>query len=132
PSGVAPVLVGSVLADRIQIFPGDTLILISMENLRPDLMGGLTPTLRQFQVTGTFTTGMYDYDSKNLYTTLESAQDLLGLQPDVAGGIGVRTADPDQVGPVGDALTQRLGFPFYVETWKTTNSALFSALKLEK
>lgn len=132
PSGLSPVLMGTNLADRMQVFPGDTLVLVSMENLRPDLMGGLTPTLRMFEVTGTFTTGMYDYDSKNLYTTLAAAQDLLGLGPDVASGIGVRTPDPDHVAPVGDALGQRLGFPYYVETWVTTNRALFSALKLEK
>lgn len=132
PSGLAPVLVGNDLATRMQLFEGDTLVLVSMENLRPDLMGGLTPTLRKFQVTGTFQTGMYDYDSKNLYTTLAAEQDLLGLPPDVVSGLGVRTADPDRVAPIGESLSSRLGFPYYVETWASTNRALFSALKLEK
>ena len=132
PSGLAPVLVGSGLAVRLQVFSGDTLVVVSMENLRPDIFGGLTPTLRMFEVTGTFTTGMYDYDTKNLYTTIAAAQDLLGLAPDVASGIGVRTADADRAGPVGDEMQRRLGFPYFVESWITTNKALFSALKLEK
>ena len=132
PSGLAPVLVGSGLAVRLQVFSGDTLVVVSMENLRPDVFGGLTPTLRMFEVTGTFTTGMYDYDTKNLYTTIAAAQDLLGLAPDVASGIGVRTADADRAGPVGDEMQRRLGFPYFVESWITTNKALFSALKLEK
>jgi lipoprotein-releasing system permease protein len=131
-SGLAPVIMGTDLAETMQIFAGDTLTVVSMENLRPDMFGGLTPTLRMFEVTGTFTTGMYDYDTKNLYTTIEAAQDLLGLDADVVGGIGVRTTDADRAGEVGEALTDKLGFPYYVESWMTTNRALFSALKLEK
>lgn len=132
PSGLAPILMGSGLAGRLQVLSGDTLVVVSMEHLRPDLFGGLTPTLRMFEVTGTFTTGMYDYDTKNLYTTMAAAQDLLGLTPDVASGIGVRTADADRAGSVGEELQRRLGFPYFVESWITTNNALFSALKLEK
>ena len=132
PSGLAPILMGSGLATRLQVFSGDTLVVVSMEHLRPDVFGGLTPTLRMFEVTGSFTTGMYDYDTKNLYTTIVAAQDLLGLAPDVVSGIGVRTGDADRAGPVGDELQRRLGFPYFVESWITTNKALFSALKLEK
>jgi lipoprotein-releasing system permease protein len=131
-SGLAPVLMGNNMAERMQVFAGDTLIIISMENLRPDMLGGLTPTLRLFEVTGTFTTGMYDYDSKNLYTTIEAAQDLLTLPPEVVSGLGARTTDADGVASIGEELTRRLGFPYIVQTWITTNRALFSALKLEK
>jgi lipoprotein-releasing system permease protein len=131
-SGLAPVLLGTEIAERMQIFAGDTIVVVSLENLRPDMLGGLTPTLRLFEVTGTFTTGMYDYDTKNLYTTIAAAQDLLGLPDTVVAGIGVRTEDPDQAGVVGETLYEKLGFPYAVESWMTTNSALFSALKLEK
>ena len=75
---------------------------------------------------------MYDYDSKNLYTTIEAAQELLGLPSSVISGLGVRVADPDIAQAVGEELQNRLGFPYYVESWITTNRALFSALKLEK
>ena len=131
-SGLAPILLGQGLADRMNLFEGDTLVLVAMENLRQDLFGGLTPALRQFEVTGTFQTGMYEYDTRNVYTTLAAAQDLLGLGPDTVSGIGVRTTDPEQAGPVGEAIQERLGFPYYVESWMVTNRALFSALRLEK
>ncbi len=133
PSGLNPILLGSALADRMQLFEGDTVVVIAFENLRRDMFGGLTPALRNFEVTGTFTTGMYDYDMQNVYTTLEAAQELLGLDAaDQVSGIGVRTTDPDLATPVGDELQIRLGFPYHVQTWITTNRALFSALKLEK
>ena len=132
PSGLPPVLVGGDLANNLQLFIGDTLTVISTENLQPNMLGGLTPTVRLFEVTGTFTTGMYDYDSKNLYTTIAAAQDLLGLGEDVVSGLGVRTSNPDLATAVGEEIQSRLGFPYYVESWITTNRALFSALKLEK
>ena len=74
---------------------------------------------------------MYDYDSKNLYTTIEAARDLLGLPDSVVSGLGARTSDPDLAQAVGEELQNRLGFPYYVESWNTTNRALVSALKLE-
>lgn len=132
PSGLSPMLVGIGLADRMQLFPGDTLVVISFENLRQGLMG-LSPTMRNFEVTGTFATGMYDYDTQNVYTTLEAAQELLGIESEgLVSGVGVRTTDPELATRVGDEIQARLGFPYYVESWKTTNRALFSALKLEK
>jgi lipoprotein-releasing system permease protein len=131
-SGLSPILMGIGLADRMQIFPGDTLIVISFENLKQGLLG-LTPTMRNFEVTGTFATGMYDYDTQNVYTTLEAAQELLGIQgEDLVSGVGVRTVDPELATEVGDDIQARLGYPYFVESWKTTNGALFSALKLEK
>ena len=131
-SGLPAALVGSGLATRMQLFAGDTILVLSMENLRPDLFGGLSPTIRQFEVTGTFTTGMYEYDNKNIYTTIAAAQDLLGLADTVVSGIGVRTDAPDDATAIGESLQSKLGYPYYVESWITTNSALFSALKLEK
>ncbi len=133
PSGLNPILLGTGLADRMQLFEGDTVVVIAFENLRQDLFGGLTPALRNFEVTGTFTTGMYEYDNGNIYTTLEAAQELLGLDDtDQVSGIGVRTVDPGLATAVGDEIQSLLGFPYYVESWITTNRALFSALKLEK
>jgi lipoprotein-releasing system permease protein len=131
-SGLPPLLLGSGLADRMQVFDGDTLTVIAFENLRMDFMGNPIPSIVAFEVTGTFTTGMYDYDTRNVYTNLPAAQDLLGLAPDTVSGIGVRTTDPELAGRVGEEIRARLGAPYYVESWITTNRALFSALKLEK
>lgn len=133
PSGLPPMLVGSGLADRMQVFEGDTLIVVAYENLKKDVFGGVTPTLRQFEVTGTFTTGMYEYDTQNVYTRVQDAQELLGLQgTDQVSGVGVRTEDPEMASAVQDSLQRRLGLPYYVESWIIRNHALFSALKLEK
>ena len=131
-SGLPPLLMGSVLADRMGIFAGDTMVVLSLENLNPDMFGGFSPTLRQFEVTGTFTTGMYEYDLSNIYTTLPAAQELLGMPATTASGIGVRTVDPAQAAEIAATLQERLGYPYQVQSWIERNQALFSALQLEK
>lgn len=131
-SGLPPLLMGSVLADRMGIFAGDTMVVLSLENLNPDMFGGFSPTLRQFEVTGTFTTGMYEYDLSNVYTTLTAAQDLLGMDVTTASGIGVRTVDPARATPIAADMQERLGYPYQVQSWVERNQALFSALQLEK
>jgi len=130
-SGLPPLLMGSILADRMGVFTGDTLVVASFENLVYTL-GMPEPTIRPFEVSGTFTTGMYDYDLQNVYTTLEAAQDLIGLEPRTASGIGVRTVDPGRSQEIGRDLGDRLGFPYFVVSWQEQNQALFSALRLEK
>ncbi|HIF05924.1 MAG TPA: ABC transporter permease [Gemmatimonadetes bacterium] len=97
------------------------------------LLGIPTPTLRNFEVTGTFTTGMYDYDIKNIYVPLDAAQDQLGiLDAGQVGMLSVRVQDPDEAGQVAGLIQQTLGPDFQAISWTTTNSALFSALELEK
>ena len=132
-SGLPPVLMGSRLAARMQAFIGDTLTVIAFENLTVDPMGMPSPSIRLYEVTGTFTTGMYDYDIKNIYVPIEAAQEQLGiLDGDRVGGLGVRVRDPDEAGPVSDSIQAALGYEFLAISWSTTNGALFSALELEK
>ncbi len=132
-SGLPPVLMGSRLAARMQAFIGDTLTLIAFENLTVDPMGMPSPSIRLYEVTGTFTTGMYDYDIKNIYVPIEAAQEQLGiLAGDRVGGLGVRVHDPDEAGVLSDSIQAALGYEFLAISWSTTNGALFSALELEK
>ncbi len=131
-TGLFPLLMGTVLADQMGFFPCDTIVVMSLESMRADLFGGFQPTIRQFEVTGTFTTGMYEYDLSNIYARLEDAQELLGLDPENASGIGVRTDDPDGATEIGVRLGERLGYPYEVTSWVERNRALFSALELEK
>lgn len=132
-SGFPPLLVGNRLADRMLVFPGDTLLVIAYENIQRDPMGGIFPVMRQFEVTGTFSTGLYDYDLANLYARMEDVQDLLSIRDsDQVSGLGIRTTDPWTADALADSLGALLGFPYYAQGWTETNNALFSALKLEK
>ena len=130
-SGLSPILLGSDLAEGLSVETGDTLIVASFENLTYAL-GSPEATLRPFEVTGTFTTGMYDYDTRNAYTTLSAAQGLLSLDARTAGGIGARVTDPGGAQEIADALAERLGFPYFVQSWQVQNRAFFDNLRLTK
>jgi lipoprotein-releasing system permease protein len=133
PSGLPAMIMGSGLAQQLQVFEGDTLVVVGLENFQMSALGA-APVMRQFEVTGTFTTGMWEYDSKNVYTTIEQAQRLLGLDArDIVSGIGVRTTDFDRADQIGARLQETLaGANYHVTNWMDTNRSLFAALKLEK
>jgi lipoprotein-releasing system permease protein len=97
-------------------------------------MGTPQPAIRQYEVTGTFETGMYDYDIRNMYAPLEDVQELLDIaESNQVSGIGVRTEDPWTATESASRILHRLGvYPYFAESWITNNRSLFSALKLEK
>jgi lipoprotein-releasing system permease protein len=132
-SGLPAVLMGSRLAARMQLLRGDTVTLIAFENISIGPMGIPSPSMRQYQVSGTFTTGMYDYDTKNIYVTLSASQEQLGIKgKNQVSGLSVSTIDPDEAGVIAGRIQSELGNEFSAISWSATNAALFSALKLEK
>ncbi|HEX7090159.1 MAG TPA: lipoprotein-releasing ABC transporter permease subunit [Longimicrobiales bacterium] len=131
-SGLPGVLVGARLAEKLGARPGDTLLVASLENIKRSASGDIVPVYREFEVTGTFETGMYEYDQQNLYVELPVAQDLLDMQPDEVGGLAVNVGDPWNAQDVAREIDLALGFPFWTSDWMTLNRQLFSALKLEK
>ena len=128
-----PIIVGSRLADRLQVLEGDTLRIMSLEEMGEGPQGELYPSIRQFHVTGTFTTGMYDYDIGNMYAALEDVQDLLRIdEDDQVSGLGLRIQDPWEATEHAASVSDQLDGPYQVESWISQNRALFAALQLEK
>lgn len=133
PGGLVPVAVGSGVASRMNLFPGDTVTVVALENFRVGLLGELAPKMAQWEVTGIFSTGMYDYDFRNAYAALEDVQELLDMESREASLVGARTDDPWNADAVADSVGAALGgWPYAVDPWTRTNRQLFSALKLEK
>ncbi len=126
------VLLGSRIASRLSVFPGDvvTLVPVTQAKMNPAL-GVAVPRFWRFEVTGLFNTGMFQYDNQFVVVSREAAQRFTGLG-DAVSGIAVRVDDPDRAPEIGAALESRLGYPYRALDWQTQNSSLFSALQLEK
>ena len=126
------VLLGSRLASRLSVYPGDivTLVPVTQAKINPAL-GVAVPRFWKFEVTGLFDTGMFQYDNQFVVMSREMAQRFTGLGEAVSG-IAVRVDDPDRAPEIGAALEKRLGYPYRALDWQTQNSSLFSALQLEK
>jgi lipoprotein-releasing system permease protein len=126
------ILLGSRLASRLSVYPGDvvTLVPVTQAKVNPAL-GVAVPRFWKFEVTGLFDTGMFQYDNQFVVMSLATAQRFTGLGTAVSG-IAVRVTDPDRAPEIGEALERRLGYPYRTLDWQTQNSSLFSALQLEK
>ncbi|MBW2260669.1 MAG: ABC transporter permease [Deltaproteobacteria bacterium] len=133
--GVTPptlpgVIVGREMVKNLSLYLGDEVKLISpLGELGPT---GPMPKSRTYRVAAVFFSGMYEYDAKNVYVTLESSRRFLGIEKGVTG-LEVKVRDPDRV----EAVTARIEeiirpLDLRVRHWKELNRSLFSALLLEK
>jgi lipoprotein-releasing system permease protein len=127
------VLVGKELAKQLHLYVGQEVRLVSpfADPANPDATGTPIPFHRDYRVAGIFYTGMYEYDHKFVYVTLDSLQGFLQLG-DAIEGIEVRIGDADATERVRASLARALGPDYRVQDWKELNRNLFSALKLEK
>lgn len=122
-------VLGRLLAQKLNAFPGDTITLLTMGSKLHDASG--TPVPIQFEVTGVFDTGMYDYDNGYLYMSLAVAQEVAGLDSGVSG-VEVRTEDRWSASTVAGRLASVVGPQYRTVDWQQENLSLFQALKLEK
>lgn len=134
PNGTAlpGVIVGSRLALKLGVMTGDTLLVMTLENIKLHQSGQLYPIIGQFVVTNTYRSGMYEYDETHLYAHLSAVQQLLGMPADSTGMLAVNVTDPWAASEVGTALHNELGWGYNIQSWMELHGSLFSALKLEK
>ena len=125
------VVLGNLLAGRLNAYPGDKVTLVSFAGASLSNAIGFVPRYYEFEVTGTFETGMYEYDNAYVYMPLDAAREFAGLGESVTG-IEVRTTDRWKAKEVAVALAEELGYPYRTVDWQEQNRSLFQALKLEK
>jgi lipoprotein-releasing system permease protein len=126
------IVLGYRLANRLSVYVGDVVTLVSPTSIKINRATGTrVPNLWKFEVTGTFDTGMYQYDDGFAVMDLATSQAFAGLG-DAITGIQIRLRDPWRAPLVGDSLQQRLGYPYRYLDWQSQNQSLFSALQLEK
>ena len=125
-------VIGKLLADRMSASIGSKLVLITAVGSQVNAVTGFAvpvPRTLEFEVTGVFETGMYEYDNQYVYVNLPAAQELAGLDTSVTG-IEVRATSRAEAPAIAEAM--HLDFPYHTVDWHEQNSSLFKALSLEK
>jgi lipoprotein-releasing system permease protein len=122
------IVLGQDLARDLGVSVGDTVkVLTAQGTLTPF---GILPRTRQMKVAGTFSLGLYEFDTSYGFVSLPVAQRLFDKDgPDM---IDLRLDDIYRAPEVAADLARRLGDKYVVEDWGTMNRSLFSALWLEK
>ena len=130
PAGDIPgILLGKDLAANLHVSVGDRLRLFTPEGTTLTPVGPMYRP-RLFKVAGTFSLGLYEYDSGYGFVRLDVAQRTLGRTlPDV---IELRIDDMFAAQQVADSIPARLGSDYVAQDWADMNGALFSALWIEK
>ena len=125
-------VLGKLLAERLNAHPGSRITVVTLSGLAPDpVLGTFVPRIAEFEVTGEFETGMYEYDNAYVYVDLAAAQQFAGLDNAVTG-LEVATKDRESAPAVAERVYDALQFPYHTVDWQEQNSSLFKALKLEK
>lgn len=121
-------VVGRYLADRLLLNEGDRVFLINITDINSMFQ---VPDVKTFIVTGYFETGMYEYDNTFAYISIEAAQELFRMGDSVSG-IEIRLDDLYKANTVVEEIDNRLGFPYFAETWFEMRKTLFHWIQLEK
>ncbi len=128
-SAAPGIVLGRELAKSLGVVKGDMIYLISPRGILSPI--GHVPAMRQFQVTGYFESGMYDFDGSFAFIHLKEAQRLLRMG-DAVSGVEVRVDDIYKADKIAKKIIADLGFPYWAWDWMRKNQNLFAALKLEK
>jgi len=123
------IILGVELAKNLGVSLNDAIQVISPLGTMTPM--GMMPKMKRFRIAGIFHSGMYDFDSKFAYISIESAQKFLSMDSRVTG-IEVKSNNIYQVKEIGKEIRRKLGFPFWTKDWMEMNRNLFSALRLEK
>ncbi len=123
------VIIGQELATLFNLEMGDSISMIAPAAGTASM--GLTPPVLSFEVKGIFHSGMYEYDSRLVYVSLESAQLLFGLGESVHG-VNIKIEDPLYAFKTKKKIASRIDPPNVVKTWMDLNRNIFAALKTEK
>jgi lipoprotein-releasing system permease protein len=123
------IVLGRELARTLLAFPGQTVLVNSpLGVLTP---AGILPNMRRFMVTGTFETGMYEYDAKLAFIALPQAQEFFDM-PQTVHGIEIKVDNIYRVREVSQAIRTIIGAAFWTRDWMEMNRNLFAALRQEK
>ncbi len=124
-----PLLLGSKLARRLNVDAGDTVFIFGVEGLPSPLN---PPRVLPFVVTGTYETGMSEYDDLYGYTSIKAASYLFDIPEGSVSGFDIMVADLTQIENTADLLQKTLGYPYYPRTMYQMYRNLFAWIELQK
>ena len=123
------IILGSDLARSLGVIPGDKVAVIAPQGVVTP--AGMLPRIKQFNVTGIFKMGMFEYDAGLALIHMADAQKLYRLG-DMASGLRVKLADMDRAPWVLRDLAKTLRGDYYLSDWTMSHANFFQAVQIEK
>jgi len=95
---------------------------------------GLIPRYKRFEIIGSYSSGLIEYESSIAYAAISDTQQFFRLEDGVSG-LEVRVSNIDHAPRISGLIVDQIGGlsrGIYAQDWTQTNRALWEALKLEK
>ena len=122
------ILLGKDLAAQLHVSVGDRVTVFTTRGTMTPF--GISFLPRPFEVAGTFSLGLLEYDSGYAFVRLDVAQ--RALAKDDPDFIELRVDDMFRAQKVADSISATFGPDYLAQDWADLNKSLFSALWLEK
>lgn len=127
--GLPGVVLGSQLARRIGMRPGDVVRLLSPQGEMTPF--GIRPAEFRFRVAAIFESGFYDLDNQFAFTTVANAQRVFAT-PDVVNAIELKLYDVEAAPEVARAAEAAISPDLGATNWMQQNRQLLNALRMER
>ena len=121
------IIIGKYLADKYGLIIGDPLVVFDLTSIS-DISG--IKRLKQFTIGGIFHSGLSEYDNNMVYTSIFSAQYLLGMEENISGKVVYLSQNDISSFPL--LINEKLRYPYYATSWKEKHHTLFKWLEVQK
>lgn len=136
-------LIGNELAYELRAKVGDKLLVHSPGKLTKNIKWNDDGSIEfvedaevflpeEVEIAGIFSMGMYEYDSSMVFTHIDQAAELTGLDWGMATSVHAQVADPFAMSDDVAALRELLRGRYRIISWQEANAQLFGALRVEK
>ena len=123
------VILGEELALDLGVLPGDEIKVISSSMISTPL--GQIPRSHEMIVSGTFSSGMSEYDTNFAFTSLKNVQKLIKLDDEVST-IEIHLKDVNNVEKVKRDLRKIYDNDYFINDWIDLNSSFWEVLATER
>ncbi len=126
--GSYSIVLGNFLAYSLGVKVGDTVLVLAPQgSISP---AGFTPRMRQFTISGIFSSGYYEFDASMAFINYEDAAKV--FRDSSHTGVRLRIADMQKAPLVADELRQNLPRSLVAQDWTENNRTWFAAVQTEK
>lgn len=127
-AGSFNLVLGRELAAGLRAGVGDTVMVLAPQgSVTP---AGFTPRMRQFTVSGLFSSGHYEYDSTLAFMNVDDAAVM--FRDNGGSGVRLRIYDMHKAPAVTQQLRTSLPGRIYAQDWTQNNRTWFAAVQTEK
>ena len=131
-SDIPGIVLGSGIANQLDVFPGDSVSIISEDEIEDFITGFRLSSGMNFYVAGIFSSNIKNYDMTLGFIGSREASVILNPEPNQFSSINIRLNDINHLDKVVSDISKILPADMKIITWIDLNPDLFNVMKFER